>query len=65
MPVGKGSLNRAAKAKVNTETVSEKPKVSRSKVVSASVISGGTDNIHEKKFEAVSKIKCDLPTYLL
>ena len=32
-------------------------------VIAASVIS--SDDIHEKKFEAVSRIYCELPTYLL
>lgn len=62
MPVGKGSLTRAAKA---TEGKAVPKKEAPQNIVAAtSVISGGED-IHEKKFEAISKIKCDLPTYLL
>ena len=92
MPVGKGSLTRAAKATEGTKEQmtapvkkasaqktapkteapkteapkTEAPKTEAPKkiVVAASVISG-SDDIHEKKFEAISKITCDLPTYLL
>ncbi|MFT3984036.1 MAG: hypothetical protein QM697_09015 [Lachnospiraceae bacterium] len=60
MPVGKGSLTRAAKATEGEET----QEVSENFVAAVSVISG-SDDIHEKKFEAISKIKCDLPMYLL
>lgn len=54
MSVGKGSIKRAAQAK---------SPVRKDTVVAASVIS--SDDIHEKKFEAVSSIYCELPTYLL
>ena len=39
------------------------PQKKEETVVAASVIS--SDDIHEKKFEAVSHIYCELPTYLL
>ena len=61
MSVGKGSIQRAAKAKGAAEKKTAKPK--KTPVVAASVIS--SDDIHEKKFEAASRIYCELPTYLL
>ncbi len=77
MPVGKGSLTRAAKAtegakaqvaapakKASVKKTVPKKEAPQNIVAAASVISG-SDDIHEKKFEAISKIKCDLPTYLL
>ena len=92
MSVGKGSIQRAAKAKgaaekkeaaVETPAAEQKEIVAEQKkalekkevsaketvkqkktpVVAASVIS--SDDIHEKKFEAASRIYCELPTYLL
>lgn len=96
MSVGKGSIQRAAKAKdaaekkeILTETAAEEKKVpvketakeaapkkkapakkaakapakKKDTVVAASVVS--SDDINEKKFEAVSHIYCELPTYLL
>ena len=94
MSVGKGSLQRAAKAndvKLDAPKTEEKAAVKKTAtkpaakpaakkapvkkpaakapakketpVVAASVIS--SDSIHEMKFQAVSKIHCDLPTYLL
>lgn len=77
MPVGKGSLLRASKLQENevkeepekvakkSKTPATEKKVSAKKpVVTASVITA-SDSIHEKKFEAISKITCELPTYLL
>ena len=101
MSVGKGSLQRAAKANdVKTAEVSKevtkapakettktsakqtakapaktaakkpaakapakKPAEKKTPVVAASVIS--SDSIHEMKFQAASRIYCELPTYLL
>ena len=85
MSVGKGSLQRAAKAndvktaevpkevtKAPAKTSAKKPaakapakKTAEKKipVVAASVIS--SDSIHEMKFQAASRIYCELPTYLL
>ena len=101
MSVGKGSLQRAAKANdVKTAEVSKevtkapakettktsakqtakapaktsakkqaakapakKPVEKKTPVVAASVIS--SDSIHEMKFQAASRIYCELPTYLL
>lgn len=77
MSVGKGSLQRAAKAndvkvpaaktvevkEVKKVAVAKAPAKKETPVVAASVIS--SDSIHEMKFQAVSKIHCDLPTYLL
>ena len=51
---------KAAPAK---KTVKKVPAKKPETVVAASVIS--SDDIHEKKFEAVSRIYCELPTYLL
>ena len=51
---------KAAPAK---KTVKKAPAKKPETVVAASVIS--SDDIHEKKFEAVSRIYCELPTYLL
>lgn len=45
------------------KTVKKAPVKKQETVVAASVIS--SDDIHEKKFEAVSHIYCELPTYLL
>lgn len=92
MSVGKGSIERAAKAKDAAErkeapaeaaveekkeavkvtaketapkkkAVGKRPEKKKETVVAASVVS--PDDIHEKKFEAVSHIYCELPTYLL
>lgn len=108
MPVGKGSLNRAAKANGGAETKNAevkgaevknnakpavkkaagqtvqvtqkaqtkpkapaKPKTQAKQtapvepVVAAASVITGSDSLHEKKFEAISKITCELPTYLL
>lgn len=83
MSVGKGSIQRAAKAKDTAEkkealaevapeekkaapakkTTKKAPAKKKETVAAASVVS--SDDIHEKKFEAVSHIYCELPTYLL
>ena len=85
MSVGKGSLQRAAKAndvktaevtkevtKAPAKTSAKKPAAKapakktvekKTPVVAASVI--GSDSIHEMKFQAASRIYCELPTYLL
>lgn len=101
MSVGKGSLQRAAKAndvkaaevskevtkapaKETTKTSAKqtakapaktsakkpaakapakKPAEKKTPVVAASVIS--SNSIHEMKFQAASRIYCELPTYLL
>lgn len=85
MSVGKGSLQRAAKAndvktaevskevtKAPAKTSAKKPAAKapakktaekKTPVVAASVIS--SDSIHEMKFQAASRIYCELPTYLL
>ena len=62
-------LKEAAKeAALNMEAAPAKkaakaPAKKKETVVAASVVS--SDDIHEKKFEAVSHIYCELPTYLL
>ena len=85
MSVGKGSLQRAAKAndvkaaevtkevtkapaktsakKPAAKAPAKKPAEKKTPVVAASVIS--SDSIHEMKFQAASRIYCELPTYLL
>ncbi|MEY8524509.1 hypothetical protein D7X98_12000 [bacterium 1XD8-76] len=70
MSVGKGSIQRAAKVKDAAEKkeapakkAAKAPAKKKDTVVAASVVS--SDDIHEKKFEAVSHIYCELPTYLL
>ncbi len=73
MSVGKGSIQRAAESVPNSgepkkkaapaKKAVKKPAEKKETVVAASVIS--SDDIHEKKFEAVSRIYCELPTYLL
>lgn len=67
MSVGKGSIQRAAKVKGAAEKkevpAKKTAKQKKTPVVAASVIS--SDDIYEKKFEAASRIYCELPTYLL
>jgi len=64
MSVGKESLERAAKTTTVKKSTSARTKTDNSRTVAAASVISGSD-IHEKKFEAVSGIKCDLPTYLL
>lgn len=62
MPVGKGSLVRASKANTSkAELVTAEDVVKTEKAL----LVNKTDNVHEKKFEAVSNIKSELPVYLL
>ena len=56
------AVKEAAKAEA-PKAPAKKTTAKKPAVVAASVIS--SDDIHEKKFEAVSKIHCDLPIYLL
>ena len=57
-------VKKASAQKTAPKTEAPKTEAPKKIVVAASVISG-SDDIHEKKFEAISKITCDLPTYLL
>ena len=61
-PAKKAAAKAPAK-KAPAKAVTKKAPAKKSAVVATSVIS--SDDIHEKKFEAVSKIHCDLPIYLL
>lgn len=49
----------------NTAKAKEVPKTVGKHPVAAAAVISSLDTIHEKKFEAISKIKCDIPTYLL
>lgn len=60
-PAKKPAAKPAAKAPAKKAPA--KSPARKDTVVAASVIS--SDDIHEKKFEAVSRIYCELPTYLL
>lgn len=60
-PAKKPAAKPAAKAPAKKAPA--KSPARKDTVVAASVIS--SDDIHEKKFETVSRIYCELPTYLL
>jgi len=66
----KASAKQTAKAPAKTsakkpaaKAPAKKPVEKKTPVVAASVIS--SDSIHEMKFQAASRIYCELPTYLL
>lgn len=65
-PEVKAEEKKAAPKNTGKKTAAQTKKEAVKKdtpVVAASVIS--SDDIHEKKFEAISGIYCELPTYLL
>ena len=61
--VAKAPAKKTAPKASAKKTAAKAPAKKETTVVAASVIS--SDSIHEMKFQAVSKIHCDLPTYLL
>lgn len=78
MSVGKGSIIRAAKseqskAKTETKAPAKKPAAKKSTAKKAPAKSAApvrsavitADTIHEMKFNAISGIYTELPTYLL
>lgn len=57
----------AAKKPAAKKTTAKKPAAAKEKVETAATepVEKKSDNIHEKKFEVISNLRCDLPTYLL
>lgn len=69
---GKAAAKPAAKKPAAKKPAAKKPAVKKPAAAKEKVETAVTqpaekksDNIHEKKFEVISNLRCDLPTYLL
>ncbi|MBU9724911.1 hypothetical protein [Diplocloster modestus] len=64
---GKAAAKPAAKKPAAKKPAAKKPAAAKEKVETAVTqpAEKKSDNIHEKKFEVISNLRCDLPTYLL